>query len=107
MNSADNEIIFCKLKYLIQHRKISFLLFGDHHSLSKRCICDRLGDEVEEFALAIELTLVIVEQMCHVSISPVHAIHDLALYELCGEEAMLGEEDIMAVHEIVEVVGDD
>lgn len=40
MNSPYYEVVLSKFKYLIQHREVCFLLFSDHHSLSKRCISD-------------------------------------------------------------------
>ena len=107
VDPPDYKIILCQFKYLIEHGEIGLVLLGEHHSLAERCVGECFGDEVEELALALELALAVVVEMGHVSVGPVDAVHDLALHVLGREEAVLGEEDIVAVHEVVEVVGDD
>lgn len=82
VDPSDHKIVLCKFKYFIEHCKIGFLFLGEHHSLAESCIYERFGDEVEELALALELPFVIVEEMRHVSVSAIDAVHDLALHVL-------------------------
>lgn len=83
VHPSNHEIVLCEFKYLIEHCKIGFFLFGEHHSLPESCICECFGDEVEEFALALELPFVVVEEVRHVSVSAIDAVDDLALHVLC------------------------
>lgn len=33
VDPSNHEIVLCKFKYLIEHSKVGFFLFDDHHSL--------------------------------------------------------------------------
>ena len=104
---AEEEVEFSQIKDPVEESEIRLLFLLQHHSFSEGGIADGLIDKAKEFAFAVELSLGVVEEVGEVPISAVDCFYQFALGEFCGEEAVLTEEDIVSVHEVVEVVADD
>lgn len=106
VNPSDQKIILPQLKNPIQYRNIFFFLLLDKSSLLEVCVSDALIDEIQQFILAVKLPVIIVGQMGHIAIGTIDSLHDFSFYIFSREEAMLREEYIVTMHQVIEIVGD-
>ena len=93
-----------QIKDPIQNNSLSLFLPLSHNSFFKSRISNGPAGVIEQFALSLQNFICIKIQMCQKSISSVHCLHQLPFIKLSGEQTVLSEEDIVAVHLIVEVV---
>lgn len=106
MDPSDQKIILPQLKDPIQYGNVFFFLLLEESSLLEVWVCDALIDKIQQLVLAFKLPVVIVGQMGHVPIGTIDSLHNFSLDIFSREEAMLREEYIVAMHQVIQIVGD-
>lgn len=107
MGASDQKVELSQVEHPIQECKIALFLLFEHDSLPKSGIGNGLVGIVEQLAFALKLTLSVEVEMSQKAIGSIDGLYHFPLHKFCGEETMLSEEYVVAVHEIVKVGGGD
>lgn len=103
---TDEYLELPQVEHLRNQVVLSLLCLFDEGALAEEGIGEGLANEIQELAFAVKLLLTIKDILCEKAVSAVHNIDHLAFAELGRYEAVLTEEDIMAMHEIAGVLAE-
>jgi hypothetical protein len=104
---SNEGIVLRKIEDSVDKCILALFLLLEEQALAEVSIGETLAGEVEKRAFAFQLLVGVEDQMCHEAIGSVDGFNHFALHKLSREKAMLGEEDIVAVHVVVGVGADD